>query len=82
MPVTAVLTTHKTCPRCKTEVTIETDGVLGTVVTAVVLNADLDRLDREGGYITPGCCRQPFYVEPKPKSLTFIQRSWKRITGK
>lgn len=74
MSITAVLTTHKICPRCKTEVTVETEGILGTLGTASCLEYDLKRLDREGGYITPSCCRQPFYVEPKPKPLTFIQR--------
>ena len=82
MSITAVLTTHKTCPRCDIEVTTETDGILGTLAEAAILDAELKRLDREGGYITPGCCRQPFYVAPKPKPLIFIQRLQKRIHKK
>lgn len=65
----AELTTHKFCPKCGVEATVEVDGFFATYVMANVLN----KIDEEGGTITASCGHS-FYVEPKPKKPTFIQR--------
>ena len=63
------LTTHKSCPECGTEAIVEVDGFFSSICMVNTLN----HLDKVGGMLTASC-GHTFYVEPKPKKPTFIQR--------
>ena len=70
------LTTHKVCPECGIEATVEVDGLADSYIMAQAMV----HLDKEGGTLTASCGHS-FYVEPKPKKPTFTQRLKNALRG-
>ena len=61
-------TTEIICPRCDTELMIETEGLLGGILKQMFIGSLINRAKTEGGIVTCGTCKAKFDIVPKKNS--------------